>query len=339
MVPDVKESLEDVKESLESEADQIPEAHERFSKKRTKLNCQLPGPNSRWRSEGSSVVPDGHIGGVGKGSGRHPGIWHRNYRDLRAVCAASFGRLRFKRSWQPWQTCSKCSGRPVGRVTSLKKKGDVWQLDGFGKIFLYIKWNCWRGANFLLPTQEVRQAAVEALVTLCAERFWSSKLRREREKHDQNESKPENHRKPWLKIMLAFHSNVTLCFISYLVEKFLIQGLTWKFSNRQLSRFVKKVFATTWNLCTVGATIAMWVAGHSIVHEVESWQLRRFSMKPPSWPVMINIYSVDSSSKLYGLLRIRSVRHLDSWVISFLHLAMVQSAECQKRCVQCYWQA
>lgn len=33
MVPDVKESLEDVKESLESEADQIPEAHERFSKK------------------------------------------------------------------------------------------------------------------------------------------------------------------------------------------------------------------------------------------------------------------------------------------------------------------
>lgn len=82
--------------------------------------------------------------------------------------------------------------------------------------------------------------------------------------------------------MFAFRSNVTLCFISYLVEKFLIQGLTWKFSNRQLSRFVKKVFATTWNLCTVGATIAMWVAGHSIVHEVESWQLGRFSMKPPS---------------------------------------------------------
>lgn len=38
------------------------------------------------------------------------------------ICAASFGRLGFKRSWQPWQTCSKCSGRPVGRVTSLKKK-------------------------------------------------------------------------------------------------------------------------------------------------------------------------------------------------------------------------
>ena len=100
---------------------------------------------------------------------------------------------------------------------------------------------------------------MEALVTLCAERFWSSKLQPKNEGN-----KKSGKRLKFVSSICVFEPRFDLEVQQQAAQQICEEGLRYDLESLHCRHCG----------CHVGCG--------TFVHEVESWQLRRFSMKQPS---------------------------------------------------------